>query len=158
MTTVDVISEAFIPVLLQTKFLSYVRFYQDLIIPPTLFHEILAKIWEGHIDHSVWKSNIRDDKNLLTDIIKKSFAKLCWKTHLKRDKILQLALCILVIPRTRIGWSHYEIIYRRPLLAPKNKKRNVSNTAGKIKQYVQQTGQLLTTLHTFVFNRSPPCL
>ena len=26
------------------KFLSYVRFYQDLIIPPTLFHEILAKI------------------------------------------------------------------------------------------------------------------
>ena len=28
------------------KFLSYVRFYKDLylIIPPTLFHEILAKI------------------------------------------------------------------------------------------------------------------
>lgn len=63
-----------------------------------------------------------------------------------------------MIPRTRTGWSHYEIMYRRPLLAPKNKKRNVSNKAGKIKQYVQQTGQLLTTMHTFVFHGSPPCL
>lgn len=113
-----------------------------------------SRLNRGLSDHSVWKSNIRDDKNLM-DIIKKSFAKLCWKTHLKWDRILQIALCILVIPRTRIGWSHYEITYRRPLLAPKNKKRNVSNTAGKIKQYVQQTGQLLTTMHTFVFHRSP---
>ena len=115
------------------NFLSYVRLQtaRGFKNSPTLFNEILAKdVRRLHMDQGEtddfparMEKNIGSDKSASEGHIKKTFTKLCYKTHLKWDKILTIALLyVLVDPRSGLGLSPYEITYRRSCLAPKSKK------------------------------------
>ena len=64
-------------------------------------------------------------KTLLKDSVKKTLTKLCWKTHLKllsgkpkMEKGLTNCSAYTSGPRSGLGMSPYERIYRRPRLAP----------------------------------------
>ena len=71
--------------------------------------------------------------------------------------MLPIALLrIRVAPRSSLSLSPYEILYGRPFFAHHRELGNVTLLhESKVKHYVQQLNDVITSMNEFIFYRSP---
>ncbi|KAK1346944.1 hypothetical protein QTO34_000804 [Cnephaeus nilssonii] len=106
--------------------------------------------------HTAYRPQSSGKVGCMNWTLKQAMAKLCQETTLPWTDILPLVLLWLhCTPRSRVGFSHFEILYGRPppLIRPKGDLGEIGNL--EIQKQLQGLGKTVFEVHRWVIDRIP---